>query len=110
MHRWIIIILNYPRPLLEVQELTIKIDISETDVAEKHKTFMEEYPKENMNKFDFLKCLMKDRKESYSILEPSQKVKAMEHGEDIFDIFDGDKMGTMNFMEFMMASHVAKAK
>ena len=94
----------------ETMGLVKKLGISEEDIREQHKKYFEKYSEGHMTMRDFLMFIMAREKDSFAKMEPSRKIKAMERAENIFNVFDGDKSGTMEFMEFMMASHATKLR
>lgn len=80
----------------EVDCLVRKLGILDEEVLEQHKEFLEKYPAGFMTKSEFLAfCMEKDG--------DTEDVK--EKAEQLFNVFDGDENGTMDFMEYAMASN-----
>jgi Ca2+-binding EF-hand superfamily protein len=76
-----------------VDRLSRKLGIMEEEVLDQHKIFIKTHPKGTMTKADFISsCLEKD-----GISE--------DKAEALFNVFDGDESGTMDFVEFLMASN-----
>ena len=75
------------------EQLAKKLGIMEEDVLIEHEDFVEKYPEGFMTKPEFLARCMK----KYDTTE--------EQAEAVFNVFDVDQSGTVDFAEFMMASH-----
>ena len=88
-------------PELDTKEVTLlsqKISVSEEDIIKEHEAFIEKYPSGEMSKEEFIAaCMEKD--------EDSE-----DSAESLFGIFDEDGSGTMDFIEFMMASNATTLK
>ena len=73
--------------------LVRKLGISEKEVQAELGVFLEAHPKGSMSKAQFVSsCLAK---------EGGSEEQAIA----LFKVFDGDESGTMDFIEFMMASN-----
>ena len=83
----------------DVLSLTQKLGLSVDNVEKQHAAFLYKYPTGEMKKEDFV---------AY-ILEKDDMAEE-DTAESLFGIFDKDSSGTMDFAEFLMASHATKVK
>ena len=84
-------------PDLDTKDVTLlshKLTIPEGDILKEHEAFIDMYPCGEMSKEQFIEAILKKDKNSDS-----------DSAESLFGIFDEDGSGTMDFLEFMMASN-----
>ena len=89
-------------PNLDTKDVTLlshKIGVSEEDIMKEYEDFLEVYPEGEMTKEQFISAILEKDKSSDS-----------DSAENLFAIFDADESGTIDFLEFKMASNATTLK
>ena len=77
--------------------LVKKLGLMEEEVQEESDVFYEKYPNGEMTKIQFIDHCLADG-------------ESKDHAESMFNVFDVDGSGTMDFVEFMMANNASTLK